>query len=458
MTKLYFTADAIAGLKPRPKQYLAWDAWDNGRKRGADPARGLCVLVSPGGAKSYRALFYFRGNPATHYQQISRVGELLERGPDESQRDHLTREIEEARRRARNARLLAKPSDPDGAPQDPRAGIANRKDTFEKVVRDYTQHVQIGERQNSSATSTQGFILNSCAAWLPYAIATIRYDQVEKLLWAIRDGDPEKGIKPRPAAAVRLFAHLRDLFKWAARPSGPLKTSPILGMSAPGKIRGRTNVFTDADLKAIWKAAVQLTPGDASYVKLAMLLGLRREELALARWSEFEFNKDGEPVLFTVPSARVKMKAARKLEKHPVYRVPLPPLAQRIISGLPKYIPRRPILKLPSQAKQTKGLPKPDDLLFPDFNANRLKAALVKHGAPENFILHTFRHTVATWLENKGRSEWERGLVLNHSGGGGVTGGYSHGYALDLKRTMLTEWAAHIEALVQPAEGVTLLR
>ena len=79
-------------------------------------------------------------------------------------------------------------------------------------------------------------------------------------------------------------------------------------------------------------------------------------------------------------------------------------------------------------------------------------------GAPADFKLHTARHTVATHFQNKGRSEWERGLILNHSDSGSVTAGYSHGYPVDLKRTLLTEWADHIERLVQPAENVTRMR
>ena len=90
--------------------------------------------------------------------------------------------------------------------------------------------------------------------------------------------------------------------------------------------------------------------------------------------------------------------------------------------------------------------------------AEGLKAKLVPLGAPRDFKLHTFRHTIATYLENSGRSEWERGLVLNHSGSGTVTGGYSHGYPLDLKRALLTEWAEHVERVVSPAEGVAQLR
>jgi hypothetical protein len=67
-----------------------------------------------------------------------------------------------------------------------------------------------------------------------------------------------------------------------------------------------------------------------------------------------------------------------------------------------------------------------------------------------------FHHTVATWLQNKGHSEWEVGVVLNHAGGG-VTADYSHGYPLELKRALLTKWADHVQGLVTPA-GVSRLR
>jgi hypothetical protein len=47
--------------------------------------------------------------------------------------------------------------------------------------------------------------------------------------------------------------------------------------------------------------------------------------------------------------------------------------------------------------------------------------------------------------------------VLNHADSG-VTSQYSHGYPVELKLTMLTEWADHVERLVTPAEGVARLR
>ena len=87
----------------------------------------------------------------------------------------------------------------------------------------------------------------------------------------------------------------------------------------------------------------------------------------------------------------------------------------------------------------------------------RQTAKLIEHGAPKDFSYHAVRHTVATFLENAGHSEWERGLILNHSGSGSVTAGYSHGYPLDLKRMLLTKWADHVEQLVT-REGAIRLR
>jgi integrase len=83
--------------------------------------------------------------------------------------------------------------------------------------------------------------------------------------------------------------------------------------------------------------------------------------------------------------------------------------------------------------------------------------ALRVDSAPKDFSFHTCRHTLATWLQTHGHSEWECGLVLNHAGTGSVTAGYSHGYPLKLKMELLTKWSDHVENLVQP-EGVSVLR
>jgi hypothetical protein len=67
-----------------------------------------------------------------------------------------------------------------------------------------------------------------------------------------------------------------------------------------------------------------------------------------------------------------------------------------------------------------------------------------------------WRRTIATFLQEKKHSEWERGLVLNHSSSG-VTAGYSYGASTDLKRDLLRQVAKHVEGLVSRS-GAALLR
>jgi integrase len=396
-----FTETNVARLPVKPHQHFVWDA-------GTGAARGLCVLVNPTGTKTYFVNYRFPGSPKLHYKKLGRVGEIT---------------VDKARELALAARKLAFEN------KDPKANDPNKSDAFEVVFETYIQHEQIGRKQNSSAMETRGVILHNCAELKPRAVATITYRDISGLLAAIRDGTVGK---PRPSIAARLHAHLRDFFSWAAREQ-IIAASPMANMPTPAKNKSRDRFYSDDELRAIWSAADRLSPSEGSYVKLAMLLALRRDELALARWTEF----DDELTLFTVPTERVKMKASTKADKKPVYRVPLSPLAVRQLKGL----------RLDGEAT-----------VFPALVADHLKSKLVRLGAPADFKLHTFRHTVATYFQNKGRSEFERGLVLNHAGGGSVTGGYSHGYALDLKRTMMVEWADHVERLVTPGEGVARLR
>jgi integrase len=147
-----------------------------------------------------------------------------------------------------------------------------------------------------------------------------------------------------------------------------------------------------------------------------VLLAPRKTALALMRSTDLD-SRDN-PALWTTPHEHTK--ARKKSNKKKVYLTPLPPLAQRLVKGLlrsaegDRLFPGLPIYLTKAQR--------------PGFDGHDLTAKLIEHGAPKDFSYHAIRHTVATFLENAGHSEWERGLILNHSGSGSVTGGYSHGY------------------------------
>ena len=376
-----------------PKQHFVWD-------EGRGAARGLGVLVNPSGTKTYFATYRIEGSSKLNYKKLGRAGDIT---------------VEEAREAALQTRRWAK------AGKDPKADDPDKSDSFETVFASYIEREQKGRKQNSSANETHGMVRFNCATWMKRAVATIKYRDIESLLADIRDGRLGRA---RPATAARLFAHLRDFFMWCTR-SKIITENPMVNMPSPAIVVSRNRYYSDDELGSIWNAAEQLDPAARAYVRLMMLLGLRRDELALARWNEFEFSDT--KIVFRVPTERVKMKAATKLSKKPVYIVPLPPLAARIL----------------------RELPRDDELVFPGLNPTTLKTALVREGAPQDFKLHVFRHTIATWLQNQGHSEWERGLVLNHVSGGTVAASYSHGYPIQAKRGLLEKWAKHVDAVRQ---------
>ncbi len=84
-----------------------------------------------------------------------------------------------------------------------------------------------------------------------------------------------------------------------------------------------------------------------------------------------------------------------------------------------------------------------------------LTAKVRENSHVADWTYHACRDTVSTWLQDRGHSQYERGLVLNHAEGG-VTGDYSHGYSVALKRDLLEKWADHIAGLVQPKGAVLL--
>jgi integrase len=205
--------------------------------------------------------------------------------------------------------------------------------------------------------------------------------------------------------------------------------------------RFRTRVYSDHEIKLIWNAADKLKSEEGAYVKLLLLLAPRKSALAALKYSDL---KDG---IWTTPWELTKSKK-KSQEKNRTYLTPLPPLAQRILKGVPKSDTADPDRVFPSLriAHTRSGQP--------TFDSVRLVRKLIENGAPKDFMFHTARHTLATWLIEHGHSEYEVAQILNHAGSG-VTAGYIHSTSVKLE--LLEKWASHIEALVQP-EGVTLLR
>ena len=243
-----------------------------------------------------------------------------------------------------------------------------------------------------------------------------------------------------PIAANRARSTLNHLFVWALQ-QGVAEENPVAGTSKPGKEVARDRVLKPSELAAIWRATDSASDFNA-IVRLLLLTGQRREEVAGMRWSEIDF----EQALWTLPRERTKNGTQ--------HDVPLSEQALQIIVDRPKL---------------TEPDGRPRDLIFGRGSGpfsgwsrckKRLDAQLARSGGKDadlgekealGWRLHDLRRTMVT-----GMAEELKVLphviesVVNHLGGhkSGVAGIYNRATYGKEKRAALEAWANYVYAVV----------
>ncbi len=374
---------------------------------------GFGVRVYPSGKKSF-VLSYRNAGGRKRLLVLGRYGADLT--------------LDQARTKAVKERgRITEGTDPVRERKAARATSLTPDATFREILDSFTD--KYAKPRQRTWKETDRTLRVNCAGWLDKSFSTITETDAYELL----DGFIAQG---QDAKARITLAWLRTMFRWAAK-------RKIVGHSVMEQVeieverKVRKRAYTPNEVKAIWKTATKLAPIEAGFVKLVLLLGVRKSELAGMRRSEFD--DLGKPTLWTVPHERTKTRKSQKEER--VYLVPLPKLAQRIIKGLPRL---------------------DRDLVFPGCKAAKplapgtaLKAKIRENSGVADWTYHACRDTISTWLQDQGHSKYERGLVLNYSEGG-VTADYSHGYSVDLKRQLLAKWADHVAQTVQPKGAILL--
>ncbi len=397
------TKRMVDSAKPAAREYVLWDT----------DIKGFGLKVTPAGRKSYLLKYRTKAGMA--------------RKPAIGAHGTITAEL--ARGIARDwAAEIAMGRDPSSDRRDARRAVLATDSRYGQVVDTFIQ--KYAQPRQRSWRQTECVLKNNCAVWLDRPIVSLTKADAYDLL----EGFVAVG---HEAKARKTLSWLKTLFRWAVK-RDIIETSVVEAVELHLERNIRRRFYSDEEVGAVWKAAGQIDTVKGGFVKLILLLGVRRGELAGMRRSEFD-NPDN-PTLWTIPHERTKTKKSQKKER--VYLVPLPKLAQRVIKGLPRL---------------------DDDLVFPGRDEGKpfvpgwvLRNELRRVSSVKDFTFHPCRDTVSTWLQDKGYSEHERALVLNHAGGGTVTGDYSHGYPIQLKRQLLEEWAAHVAKVVQP-EGAVLL-
>jgi hypothetical protein len=132
------------------------------------------------------------------------------------------------------------------------------------------------------------------APWRGRRLSQIGRADIHDLL----DGIVERGA---PITANRTLSWLRRMCGWAIE-RGLIDVSPCAGVRAPAAEKGRTRWLSDDELRAVWRAAGALGAPYDAFVRLLILTGARRSEVARMAWREVDLRAK----LWTLPAARAK--------------------------------------------------------------------------------------------------------------------------------------------------------
>jgi integrase len=388
------TTIALEKLKPGPTRREIPD----GR------VGGLYFIVQPSSKRSWAYRYRLAGKPRKYtigaYPAIA---------------------LKTARERAGEARdKVAEGKDPGAEKKAARAAATvPANDIVEAVVKQFVSHYAKRHLKASTAHDVERILVREVVApWRGRRLSAVGRADIHELL----DDIVARG---SPVSANRALSWLRRMCGWAVE-RGLIEANPCTGIKAPAAETARDRVLSDDELLAVWRAADALEPVYAGFIKLLVLTGQRRAEVAGMTWREV----DPAAQLWTLPAARAK--------NNREHTVPLPDLAAEILRTLPRIDDSDLVLTLTGRVP-----------LRAFGNIKRRLDALMPPDTPP-WVLHDIRRTVASGMARLGINLPVVEKLLNHVSGSfaGIVGVYQRHSFSDEKRSAMQTWSRHVEQLV----------
>ena len=234
-----------------------------------------------------------------------------------------------------------------------------------------------------------------------------------------------------PTVARHCFHDLSVLFKWAVEEDLiDAAKVPLLGIRKPEKPQSRERVLTGSELQRIWQATAEATVFNV-IVRLLILTGQRRGEVAGAAWTEMNIDK----ATWTIAGMDTKNKQT--------HCIPLSTLALEIVEMWRKVHATLDVNSLIDRRNlfPTEGIGIKNST-FCGFS--RAKRRLNSRANVHHWRLHDLRRTVSTSLAEMKVEPHIIDAVLNHKSGviKGVAAVYNRHPYLEEKREALERWAA----------------
>jgi integrase len=279
---------------------------------------------------------------------------------------------------------------------------------FESVAREWLKRDQADKRSLKEVTRIVEKEL--IPEWGQRSIRDIRRHDILVLSDRIAD-------RGATTMARRVMAYVHRLFRWA-KSRDLIESNPATDLPKPGREVARDRVLTDAELAAVWKAAVEIGWPYGPAAQLLILTGARRAEIAELKWSEIHGNT-------------IKLSGARTKNDEP-HDMPLSEQALDVLSRMPH-------------------IAGSDYVFGKPLRSGAWSNAKIKFSAAkiQPWRIHDLRRTVSTGMNELGTEPHIVEAVLGHTIKG-VAGVYNRAKYEAAKRAALEAWGSHVMALVQP--------
>ncbi len=272
--------------------------------------------------------------------------------------------------------------------------------------------------------------------------ASITRQELVRLMDRVRDGAPGRA-KPRPGSVSTFKARVHGLFEEALR-RGVVSMNPLAGHRAPRRsrterieaVKRRTGRALDMnEVAALWRACEDsgANPTFGLYVRMLLITGARRAELAAARQSWLKPATLSHPPLLVFPAESVKNGTE--------HVVPLPQLAMNLLAR----VQRRAFSDLLFPGGISRSTGKPARISGWSKLIQPLRKAAAAHGLVKLWTLHDLRRTARSAWPTLGVDKDVCEALLNHTSGDSLLIAYDRRDFLAEKAQALELWAAAIE-------------
>ena len=272
-------------------------------------------------------------------------------------------------------------------------------------------------------------------SWGGRSVADIGHRDVRELVERVvdRGADTYAHNVLDAANAVLNFAAAQDVIE--ANPCRLLKRADIIGRK-----KHRERVLSDVELRALWRASGRLGYPFGPLYRLLLLTGCRLDEVAGARWREFDLTNK----VWTIPAERFKSDAT--------HTVPLSDAAIAVLETLPRFQRGDHLFSTTFGVSHVNGFSKAKDRL--DRRMLRTLKALGRGDAAKevelkHFVNHDLRRTCRTRLAALKVQDHVAEMVIGH-GRRGVARIYDQHKYISEMRDALDRWAALLRSIVEP--------